>query len=120
MSATCTSPALATRAALWVWTVTLSFPRTGKTFEAPVVDDLPSLVWAVDLTTVEFHRVLARTADLASATAVLLDLDPGSSAGLLEPRRAGLLRGAELDVLWLPAYAKTSGGRGRGSEDSLR
>jgi bifunctional non-homologous end joining protein LigD len=96
----------------WIRTVTLSFPRTGKTFQAPVVDDLLSLVWAVNLTTIELHPFLARTGDLSSPTAVVLDLDPGPPAGLVEACRVGLLLRAELEVLGLPAYAKTSGGKG--------
>jgi bifunctional non-homologous end joining protein LigD len=32
----------------WVRTTRLSFPRTGKAFDAAVVDDLASLVWAAN------------------------------------------------------------------------
>ena len=96
----------------WVRTVTLSYPRTGKTFEAAVVDDLPGLVWAVNLTTVELHPFLGRTGELASPTALVLDLDPGPPAGMLEACAVGLLLRAELDALGLRSYPKTSGGKG--------
>ncbi len=96
----------------WVRTVTLSYPRTGKTFEAPVVDDLPSLVWAVNLTTIELHPFLGRAADLASPTAMVLDLDPGPPAGLVEACRVALLLRAQLDDLGLAAWPKTSGSKG--------
>jgi bifunctional non-homologous end joining protein LigD len=96
----------------WVRTVTLSYPRTGKAFEAPVVDDLPGLVWAVNLTTIELHPFLGRTGDLGASTALVLDLDPGPPAGLVEACRVGLLLRTELDALGLPSYAKTSGGKG--------
>lgn len=96
----------------WVRTVTLSYPRTGKTFEAPVIDDLPGLVWAVNLTTVELHPFLARTGDLTAPTALVLDLDPGPPAGLLEACRVGLLLRCELDARGLASYPKTSGGKG--------
>jgi hypothetical protein len=69
-------------------------------------------VWAVNLTTLELHPFLSRAADLAAPTALVLDLDPGPPAGMLEACRVGLLLRAALDALGLPAYAKTSGGKG--------
>ena len=96
----------------WLRTVTLSYPRSGKTFEAPVVDDLPGLVWAVNLTTVELHPFLGRTGDLAHPTALVLDLDPGAPAGMLAACEVGLMLQEQLAALGLAAYAKTSGGKG--------
>lgn len=96
----------------WIRTVTLSYPRTGKTFEAPVVDDPPSLVWAVNLTTLEFHPFLGTVARLDAPTAMVLDLDPGLPAGMLQACEVALLLRAELDRRGLASYPKTSGGKG--------
>jgi bifunctional non-homologous end joining protein LigD len=96
----------------WLRTVTLSYPRTGKTFEAPVVDDTAGLVWAVNLTTIEFHPFLGTTEHLDAPSVMVLDLDPGPPAGLLEACRVGLLLRAELDTLDVVSYPKTSGGKG--------
>jgi bifunctional non-homologous end joining protein LigD len=96
----------------WLRTATLSYPRTGKTFEAPVIDDLAGLVWAVNLTAVELHPFLSRLPDLAGPTALVLDLDPGAPAGLLEACRVALLLRAELHALGLVSWPKTSGGKG--------
>jgi bifunctional non-homologous end joining protein LigD len=96
----------------WVRTVTLSYPRTGKTFQAPVVDDLPGLVWAVNLTTIEFHPFLMTTQRLDAPTVMVLDLDPGAPAGLVEACGVGLELRAELDDRGLASYPKTSGGKG--------
>ncbi len=96
----------------WLRTVTLSYPRTGKSFDAPVVDDLAGLVWAVNLTTIELHPFLGRTVDLAAPTAMVLDLDPGPPAGMVEACRVGLLLRKRLGALGLASYAKTSGGKG--------
>jgi bifunctional non-homologous end joining protein LigD len=96
----------------WVRTVTMSYPRTGKAFEAAVVDDLPGLVWAANLDTVEFHPFLGRTATLERPTAVVFDLDPGPPAGLIEAGRIAL-RLRELLGQWsLQAVVKTSGSKG--------
>lgn len=96
----------------WVATVRLSFPRTGKTFLAPVIDDLPSLVWAANLGTLEFHSFLARVEALAAPTALVFDLDPGPPAGLLDACRVALQVRAALDVAGLASVPKTSGGKG--------
>ncbi|MCA1713132.1 MAG: non-homologous end-joining DNA ligase [Actinobacteria bacterium] len=93
----------------WVRTVTLSYERTGKTFEAAIVDDLASLVWAVNLTTIELHPFLGHVHALDRPTAMVLDLDPGLPAGMLQACRVALLLREELGG---PSYVKTSGGKG--------
>lgn len=93
----------------WVRTVTMSFPRTGKTFDAPVLDDLPSLVWAGNLSTIEIHPFLNRTRDPARPTALVVDLDPGPPADLLDAAAVAL---RARDALGGPSWAKTSGGKG--------
>ena len=96
----------------WLRTVTLTYPRTGKTFDSPVIDDVAGLVWAVNLTTIELHPFLARVGDLGSPTALVLDLDPGPPAGLAQACRVALLLRGELSARGLASYPKTSGGKG--------
>lgn len=96
----------------WLRTVTLSYPRTGKTFDVPVIDDTAGLVWAVNLTAVELHPFLGTTGDLATPTALVLDLDPGPPAGFAEAGAVGLLLRDELHERGLTACPKTSGGKG--------
>ena len=96
----------------WLRTATLSYPRTGKTFEAPVIDDLAGLVWAVNLSAIELHPFLGTVTDLAAPTAMVLDLDPGAPAGLREVATVALLLRAELEAIGLTGYPKSSGGKG--------
>ncbi len=96
----------------WVRAVTLSYPRTGKTFEAPVVDDVASLVWAVNLTTIELHPFLMAASALDVPTALVLDLDPGAPAGLLQACDVALLVRTELEAVGLRSWPKSSGGKG--------
>ena len=96
----------------WLRTVTLTYPRTGKTFASPVLDDVAGLVWAVNLTTIELHPFLARVRALAAPTVLVLDLDPGPPAGLVEACRVALLLRDELGARGLASYPKTSGGKG--------
>lgn len=96
----------------WLPTATMSFPRTGKTFEAAVVNDLPALVWAANLSTIEFHPFLGRAERLAEPTTVVFDLDPGPPADLLDACRTALALRSVLDDVGLSTYPKTSGGKG--------
>ena len=96
----------------WVRTVRLHYPRTGKTFEVPVLDDLASLVWAANLSAIELHPFLSRADDLATPTEVVFDLDPGPPAELLDAARVALDTRGLLDDAGLAAYPKTSGGKG--------
>lgn len=96
----------------WLRTVTLSYPRTGKTFDTPVIDDLAGLVWAVNLTTLELHPFLGTVAALDAPTAMVLDLDPGPPAAMLQACAVALLLRAALDRRGLASYPKTSGGKG--------
>ncbi|NHC15517.1 non-homologous end-joining DNA ligase [Motilibacter deserti] len=96
----------------WVRTATLSFPRTGKTFDAPVLDDLPALVWAANLSTLEVHPFLGRVEALDRPTAVAFDLDPGPPAGMRDAAQVALAVHALLEDAGLVGFAKTSGSKG--------
>jgi bifunctional non-homologous end joining protein LigD len=96
----------------WVRTVTLSYPRTGKVFDAPVIDDAASMVWALNLTTIEFHPFLGTASALDVPTAMVLDLDPGPPAGSAHACAVALMLRAELERRGLVSYPKASGGKG--------
>jgi bifunctional non-homologous end joining protein LigD len=96
----------------WVRTARMSFPRTGKSFDSVVVDDLPGLVWAANLATIEFHPFLGRTGNLDHPTALVFDLDPGPPVGLVEAAQVALRLHQIFDELALAAFVKTSGGKG--------
>jgi bifunctional non-homologous end joining protein LigD len=96
----------------WLRTVTLSYRRTGKVFEAPVIDDTASMVWALNLTTIEFHPFLALTTALDTPTAMVLDLDPGPAAGMAQACEVALMLRARLEQRGLQSHPKSSGGKG--------
>ncbi len=96
----------------WLRTVTLTYPRTGKTFEAPVIDDLPGLVWAANLATVEVHPFLATVSALDEPTHAVVDLDPGPPAGLVDACRVALRVRSLLTDAGLVGVPKTTGGKG--------
>ena len=85
---------------------------SGKHVEAPVIDDLRGLVWAVHLTTIELHPFLARADRLERPDRVVFDLDPGAPAELLDACRVALSLREGLDGLGLRSHPKTSGAKG--------
>jgi bifunctional non-homologous end joining protein LigD len=96
----------------WVQTVTLHYPRTGKTFDVCVVADAAALLWAVNLGTIEFHPFLARGDAFDRPTALVFDLDPGWPATIVECAVVALRLRELLDDLGLPTLVKTSGAKG--------
>ena len=61
--------------------------RTGSGYPGViscVVDDTASLVWAANLAALELHTLQARVDDPDHPTSMVLDLDPGAPAGLLD------------------------------------
>ncbi len=96
----------------WLRTVELHYPRTGKTFEAPVVDDLAGLVWAANLSTVEMHPFLSLVDALDEPTHAVVDLDPGPPAGRVHACAVALRVRHLLADAGLVGVVKTSGGKG--------
>ena len=105
----------------WVRTVTV--PTTGSrtadkregTLRFPVVDDLATLTWLVNLAALELHvhqwRVDA-AGDPIGADRIVVDLDPGEPAGLQECCRVALLTRERLHDLGIEPFAVTSGSKG--------
>lgn len=96
----------------WLATLTVRFKATGKTIEAPVLDEEAALVWAANLATIELHPFLGRAERLDNPDQLVFDLDPGPPAGFVEACRVATeLRGV-LDGVGLRAWPKTSGLKG--------
>jgi bifunctional non-homologous end joining protein LigD len=102
----------------WVRTVRLPTPgstRGREEIDYVVVDDLPTLVWLANLAALELHvpqwsvgpRGGVRGADL-----LVLDLDPGPPATVVECAQVALLLREALAADGLEAWAKTSGSKG--------
>ena len=102
----------------WVRRVTLPSPGSGMgraTIDYVLVEDLPTLVWAANLAALELHvpqwRVDASGVAL-DPDLLVLDLDPGPPATVVECCAVALLLRSQLAAAGLTAYAKTSGSKG--------
>jgi bifunctional non-homologous end joining protein LigD len=102
----------------WVRTARLPTPgstRDRETIDYVVVDELATLVWLANLAALELHvpqwtvgpRGGVRDADL-----LVLDLDPGPPATIVECARVATLLREVLSEDGLASYAKTSGSKG--------
>ena len=96
----------------WVPTAPVWSPGKGQAIEYCVVQELATLLWAVNIGSLELHTSLHRRDDLHRPTAIAFDLDPGPGAGLLECAEVALRVRELLGELGLHACPKTSGGKG--------
>lgn len=95
----------------WVGTVAVTL-RSGEVREQCVVDDLRSLLWVVNLGSIELHAFPSVAGRLEEPAFVVLDLDPGPGTGIAECCRVGLWLRELLAETGLRALPKTSGGLG--------
>ncbi|WP_226360687.1 non-homologous end-joining DNA ligase [Pseudonocardia sp. ICBG1142] len=96
----------------WVRTVRVTFPRYNRTADELCVTHPADVVWAVQMSTVEFHPWNSRAADVESPDEWRIDLDPMPQASWADVRRvAGVVREV-LDELGATGFPKTSGGSG--------
>jgi bifunctional non-homologous end joining protein LigD len=105
----------------WVHTVTV--PTTGSrtaakeegTLTFPIVDDLATLTWLVNLAALELHVhqwTVGRNGRPRNADRLVIDLDPGEPAGLHECCQVALLVSDALEEHDLVAKPVTSGSKG--------
>ncbi|MFN2319264.1 MAG: non-homologous end-joining DNA ligase [Dermatophilaceae bacterium] len=96
----------------WVETVRLHFPRWGLHADELCVTKLADVIWAVQMSTVEFHPWNSRRADTESPDEWRIDLDPMPKASYASVRRAAAVSQEILAELGATGYPKTSGGKG--------
>jgi bifunctional non-homologous end joining protein LigD len=89
--------------------------RNGDTLVFPIVDDLATLTWLVNLAALELHVhqwTVGRTGRPRGADRLVIDLDPGDPAGLHECCQVALLVRDRLAERDLAAKPVTSGSKG--------
>src|SRR5712691_7243157 len=77
----------------WLETVRVDFPRYGRHADELCVTELASVVWAVQMSTVEFHPWNSRRSDTERPDEWRIDLDPMPRCEFAVVRRvAGIVR----------------------------
>ena len=96
----------------WVETVRLHFPRYGLHADELCVTRLADVIWAVQMSTVEFHPWNSRRADTEQPDEWRIDLDPMPECPFDRVRRGAETAHEILDELGAVGWPKTSGGSG--------
>ncbi len=96
----------------WLETVRVHFPRYGRYADELCVTELASVIWAVQMSTVEFHPWNSRRADTERPDEWRIDLDPMPQCGFDTVRRVALVARDLLGELGAVGWPKTSGGNG--------
>jgi DNA ligase D len=96
----------------WVQTVRVYFPRYRRTADELCVTELASVIWAVQMSTVEFHPWNSRRADTERPDEWRIDLDPMPHCDFTRIRRVAHVAHEILEELGAVGWPKTSGGKG--------
>ena len=78
----------------------------------PVIDDVPSLLWVINLGCIDLNQWYARCDDVDRPDYVHFDLDPGEGASFAQVREAALIVRDALETLRMRPLVKTTGSRG--------
>jgi DNA ligase D len=95
----------------WVQTVRVDFP-SGRHADELCVTHLADVIWAVQMSTVEFHPWNSRRADVERPDEWRIDLDPMPDCPLDSVRLVAHVVREVLDELGATGWPKTSGGSG--------
>src|SRR3954470_24251103 len=96
----------------WLETVRVHFPRFNRNADELCVTELGSVIWAVQMSTVEFHPWNSRRADTEKPDEWRIDLDPGPLCDFATVQRVAHVAHEILAELGATGWPKTSGGNG--------
>jgi bifunctional non-homologous end joining protein LigD len=85
---------------------------SGTVIDFPMIQDLPSLLWLINLGCIDLNQWYARCDDVDRPDYLHFDLDPVPGANFEKVVEAALLIREALVSLKIPCYAKTTGSKG--------
>ena len=85
---------------------------SGNVIDFPMIQDLASLLWVVNLGCIDLNQWYARCDDVDRPDYLHFDLDPVPNASFEKVIETALLLKQGLDSLKMPSYAKTTGSKG--------
>ena len=96
----------------WLETVRVEFPRYNRHAYELCVTEPAAVIWAVQMSTVEFHPWNSRRADTEKPDEWRIDLDPMPECDFATVRRVAHVAHEVLDEIGAVGWPKTSGGHG--------
>jgi len=94
------------------WIDICPIPHGAGPVQFPIVQDLPSLLWLINLGCIDLNQWYARCDDYNRPDVLHFDLDPGPGADFKMIREVALRVHEILDHLGMPTFAKTTGSKG--------
>ncbi len=85
---------------------------SGNIIDFPMVQDLASLLWVINLGCIDLNQWYARCDDVDRPDYLHFDLDPVPGADFDKVIETALLLRQGLDAFKMPSYAKTTGSKG--------
>jgi bifunctional non-homologous end joining protein LigD len=95
----------------WIDTCAIQHSEAGV-IDFPIVRDLATLLWTVNLGCIDLNPWYARCDDVHRPDYLHFDLDPVEGAGFDRVRETALIVHEALEALKIPSVAKTTGSRG--------
>ena len=95
----------------WIRTCPIEH-ESGNIIDFPVIDDLPSLLWLINLGCIDLNQWYATCDDVDRPDYVHFDLDPGPGATWENVLECGRIVRDALETLGMPPLVKTTGSRG--------
>lgn len=96
----------------WLSTVPVWSESKQKSINFCLAQDLPSLIWAVNLAAIELHTSLSSSKDILRPTMLVFDLDPGYPATIVHCAEVALALQSFLTERKIQSFPKTSGSKG--------
>jgi bifunctional non-homologous end joining protein LigD len=85
---------------------------SGNIIDFPIIQDLASLLWVINLGCIDLNQWYARCDDVDRPDYLHFDLDPVPGAKFEQVRETALVVRDALESLKMPSYAKTTGSKG--------
>jgi len=95
----------------WIELCSIGHP-SGNVIDFPVIQDLPSLLWVVNLGCIDLNQWYARCDDVDRPDYLHFDLDPVPGATFDRVLATALVVREALEGLKMPSYVKTTGSKG--------
>ena len=95
----------------WIELCSISHPSE-NVIDFPVIQDLPSLLWVVNLGCIDLNQWYARCDDVDRPDYLHFDLDPVPEANFDRVLETALVVRETLKALKMPSYVKTTGSKG--------
>lgn len=96
----------------WLKTASVWSEKNKRNINFTLANDLPSLLWVINLAALELHTSLSLKSDVSQPRVLVFDLDPGLPATILECAQVALWLREIFAKYDLKSYPKTSGSKG--------